>query len=187
VRKSDFTIDMKNGDIRFEDQLIEDWLITLVDTGLHTQTAGRIKALKKYVGDQTFMVTYGDGVSDVDIEKLLKFHRSHGRLATVTAVHPSARFGELVTNQNVVTQFKEKPQVTEGWVNGGYFVFEPEFLNYISEDPVIALESGPLELAAANGELMSYFHHGFWKCIDTKRDLELLNEMCDQGQTPWIR
>lgn len=187
IRNSDLTVNMKNGAIEFQDASIENWLVTLVDTGLNTQTGGRIKALKKYIGDKTFMVTYGDGVSDVNIDELIKFHRKHGKMATVTAVHPSARFGELVTRDNVVTEFKEKPQITQGWVNGGYFVFEPNFLDYISDDPSAVLEAGPLELAATHGELMSYYHNGFWKCVDTKRDLEMLNDMCEKNATPWIR
>ncbi|ABE52509.1 glucose-1-phosphate cytidylyltransferase [Methanococcoides burtonii] len=183
--KSDFTVNLGNGDVDCLEKKTVDWNVTLVDTGLNSMTGGRIKRLKEYIEDDTFMVTYGDGVSNVNIEKLIEFHKTHGKMATVTAVHPSARFGELViSDKNEVISFKEKPQTNQGWINGGFFVFEPEFLDYIGSDSTV-LEEDPLETIAKKGELMSYRHDGFWQCMDTVRDRNVLEELWQRENAPW--
>ena len=150
-------------------------------------TGGRLKRLNNYLSGETFMMTYGDAVSDVDINEILKFHKSHGKLVTVTAVRPPARFGEMtITNENKVTNFREKPQIKEGWINGGYFVIEPEFLETIQDDQTV-LEKKPLQEAASKNQLMAYFHEGFWQCMDTKRDKDLLDNMINKRSTPWLK
>lgn len=161
----------------------DDWMVTVADTGALTMTGGRIKRVQRYVGDETFLCTYGDGIADVDLEALLAFHRSHGKLATVTSVHPTSRFGILEIDENgLVRRFKEKPQV-EGWINIGYFVFEPGVFDYLSEDSV--LEEEPLRRLADDGELAAYRHTGFWQPMDTYRETQLLNELWDTGSAPW--
>ncbi|MCB1159922.1 MAG: glucose-1-phosphate cytidylyltransferase, partial [Leptospiraceae bacterium] len=140
--------------------------------------------LQSYIGNETFMLTYGDGVSNVNIEELIKFHKNHGKMVTVTSVHPAARFGELDIKEGAVKSFQEKPQTTQGWINGGYFVIEPEFFDLISGDSTI-LEREPLEQAAKMGELMAYQHDGFWQCMDTKRDKDYLEELWSSGKAPW--
>ncbi len=184
VVNSDFTVELFSGKVETLNNSDVDWRITLVDTGLNTKTGGRIKQMKNHIGNETFMVTYGDGIADIDIDKLLHFHRSHGKLVTMTAVRPTARFGELRLEGNLVKKFEEKPQLEEGWINGGFFVMEPAFLELIQGDDVM-LEREPLEKAAELGELMAYRHKGFWQCMDTKRDNELLEEMWANG-APWI-
>ena len=181
---SDFTVDLSNGGIVAHQQDTVDWKVTLVDTGLNSMTGGRVKRMQDFIGDEPFLLTYGDGVADIDIDALIKFHKDHGKMITVSAVHPGARFGELDINNNVVTSFKEKPQVTQGWINGGYFVIEPEFFNLIEGDGTI-LEKSPLEKAAQMGELMSYQHDGFWQCMDTKRDRDSLEELWKSGNALW--
>jgi glucose-1-phosphate cytidylyltransferase len=161
----------------------EDWMLDLVDTGLGTNTGGRVRRLHKFL-NETFLLTYGDGVSDVDIAAVLDFHRSHGKLATMTAVRPPARFGHLTIVGDSVTEFSEKPQIGEGWINGGFFVLEPEVLDYIDGDH-INLAHEPLEKLAKEGQLMAYQHGGFWQCMDTIRDKEFLNEMWVDGAAPW--
>ena len=165
----------------------DDWSVTLVDTGQTTQTAGRLARVRHLVGDTTFLMTYGDGVSDVDIGRLVEFHRSCGRLATVTAVHPPARFGKLVIDDaaSTVVEFQEKPQMSEGWINGGFFVLEPGIFDYIQDDVDWARE--PLENLAVDGQLVGYRHEGFWQCMDTLRDKVLLNSIWDSGEAPWKR
>ena len=182
---SDFTINLGSGKIRCHNHDTVNWNVTLVDTGLDTMTGGRLKRMQEFVGDQTCMLTYGDGVANVDIDALLNFHKSHGKMITVTAVHPAARFGELQLEGESVRSFKEKPQISNGWINGGYFVIEPEFFSFIDGDDTI-LERYPLEKAAAAGELMAYKHHGFWMCMDTKRDRDILNELCESNDPPWL-
>jgi glucose-1-phosphate cytidylyltransferase len=140
--------------------------------------------MQNFIGNEPFLLTYGDGVADIDIDSLVNFHKSHGKMVTVSAVHPSARFGELDIDSSVVTSFKEKPQVTQGWINGGYFVIEPEFFNLIEGDSTI-LEKEPLEKVAQMGELMSYQHDGFWQCMDTKRDRDSLEDLWKAGSAPW--
>ncbi len=181
---SDFRIDLKTGEIEsFEEERL-DWKVTIVDTGQKSMTGGRVKRLKKFIGKEPFLLTYGDGLVDLDINKVIKFHEEHGKMVTVTAVHPTARFGELDIVEDQVTTFKEKPQTTHGWVNGGYFVIQPEFLDLIEGDETV-LEAAPLEKAAEMGELKAFFHKGYWKCMDTKRDRDDLEEVWKTGKAPW--
>lgn len=180
---SDFTVDLSNGKINSHQTNAVDWKVTLVNTGENSMTGGRVKRLRSYIGNETCMLTYGDGVSDINIDELLKFHRSHGKMITVSAVRPNARFGELEIDNKKVISFKEKPQLHEGWINGGFFVFEPEFFNLIAGDETL-LEREPLERATKLGELMAYQHQGFWHCMDTKRDHELLESLWAKG-APW--
>jgi glucose-1-phosphate cytidylyltransferase len=165
-------------------QECEDWTVHLIDTGAETNTGGRIRRLAEWLKDGTFMATYGDGVSDVDIRKLLAFHRSHGRIATVTAVRPPARFGGLVFDGDRVSEFTEKPQVGEGWINGGFFAFEPAIFGYLDDDKTI-LESHALERLATDGQLMAYRHDRFWQCMDTLRDQRLLESLWQSGRPAW--
>ena len=181
---SDFTVDLDSGSV--ESHQIEniDWRVTLVNTGVGSMTGGRVKRMQSFIGNESCMLTYGDGVADVDIGKLLKFHKSHGKMVTVSAVHPAARFGELCIEGNKVVSFKEKPQTGEGWINGGYFIVEPEFFDLIEHDQTI-LEHEPLEKVAAMGELMAYHHDGFWQCMDTKRDRDMLEELWNSDSATW--
>jgi glucose-1-phosphate cytidylyltransferase len=161
----------------------EDWTVAMVDTGQDTATGGRIKRLEKAIGRERFMLTWGDGVSNIDLDKLLAFHESHGKLATLTAVRPPARFGHLDLAGNQITEFSEKPQLGEGWINGAFFVLEPEVFDYIEGDET-QFEKEPLERLAADGELMAYRHDDFWQCMDTLRDKKLLEELWQNG-APW--
>jgi glucose-1-phosphate cytidylyltransferase len=181
---SDFTLDLKTGKRTHLNRDYVDWKVTLIDTGLETLTGGRVKRLKSYIGKEPFMLTYGDGLSNVDIPKLLSFHKKNKKMVTVTAVRPVARFGELQIEQDIVQSFQEKPQITSGWINGGYFVAEPEFLDFIEGDHTI-LEREPLEKIAKLGQLAAYKHDGFWQCMDTKRDKDFLNEMYEKGNPAW--
>tara|TARA_B100000900_G_scaffold341981_1_gene305241 strand:+ start:26904 stop:27662 length:759 start_codon:yes stop_codon:yes gene_type:complete len=180
---SNFSIDLSNGELEIIDGPTLDWKISLIDTGLNSNTGGRIKKLERYLSNSTFMVTYGDGLSNINIKKLLDFHKNHGKIATITAVRPSARFGELSINDNTVTSFKEKPQVDTGWINGGFMVFESKIFDYLYDDKTI-LEKEPLENLSKDGELMSYKHEGFWQCMDTKRDKDYLDSL-SQNNPPW--
>jgi glucose-1-phosphate cytidylyltransferase len=162
----------------------DDWNVALVDTGQTTNKGGRIKRLAPYLGEGTFMLTWGDGVSDIDLRRLLEFHRAHGKLATLTAVRPPARFGHIELDGDVVTEFSEKPQAREGWINGAFFVLEPQVLDYIDGDET-EWEKEPLERLAADGQLMAYRHEGFWQCMDTLRDRKLLEQLWDTGDAPW--
>jgi len=182
---SDFTLDLSNGKIDAHYENNVDWRVTLIQTGDKSMTGGRAKQMHKFIGNETCLLTYGDGVSDVDIDALLKFHKSHGKLVTVTAVRPAARFGELEIESNKVKSFREKSQLNEGWINGGYFVIEPAFFDFIEGDETM-LEREPLEIAAAKGELMAYKHDGFWQCMDTKRDHEMLETLWSSGKAPWL-
>jgi glucose-1-phosphate cytidylyltransferase len=166
---------------------VEDWNVTLAETGQETQTGGRVAAVRRYVeGDGEFCLTYGDGVSDLDIRRLVEFHRSHGRIATVTAVRPPGRFGEMRLADDRVIEFNEKPQATEGFINGGFFVFDARRVwEFIGEDPSTALEREPLQKLAAAGELVAYRHTGFWQPVDTLREYNLLNELWSAGRAPW--
>lgn len=181
---ADFTVDLATGAV--EPHAVDeiDWRVTLVHTGSQTMTGGRVKRLQPFIGDGPFLLTYGDGVADIDIAHLLAFHKQHGKMVTVTAVHPGARFGELLIDGDQVSSFQEKPQVGQGWINGGYFVVEPEFFDLIEGDQTV-LEQEPLERAAELGELMAYRHHGFWQCMDTKRDRDVLEEMWQSGNALW--
>ena len=183
---ADFTVDLGEGTVTSH-QLDElDWKVTLVDTGLHTMTGGRVRRMKPYIGNETCLLTYGDGLSNVDLNQLITFHKSHGKMITVTAVHPGARFGELEMKEEQVISFQEKPQTGQGWINGGYFVIEPEFFELIEGDQTI-LESEPLECVAQMGELMAFQHEGFWQCMDTKRDRDMLEELWDSSNPPWSK
>jgi len=181
---SDFTVDLSNAVVVKHQQDPVDWKVTLVDTGLNSMTGGRVKRMQDFIGNESFLLTYGDGVADIDLDSLVKFHKSHGKMVTVSAVHPSARFGELDIHNNIVTSFKEKPQVTQGWINGGYFVIEPEFFDLIKGDSTV-LEKEPLEQVAQMGELMAYEHAGYWQCMDTKRDRDHLEELWNSEISPW--
>ncbi len=183
---ADFSVDLASGDVAYHSAPRVDWRVTLVDTGLDTMTGGRVRRLREYIGNEPFLLTYGDGVSDIDLDALLRFHRAHGRMATVTAVHPGARFGELALDGDVVSSFKEKPQITQGWINGGFFVLQPEFLDLIDGDSTV-LEREPLERVAAMGQLRAYRHEGFWQCMDTVRDRSYLEELWNLGKAPWKR
>ena len=183
---ADFTINLKTGDVNPLQQEEVDWKVTLLDTGMRSMTGGRVKRMKPYISNETCLLTYGDGVSDVDLDQLIAFHQNHGKMVTVTAVHPGARFGELEMTEDQVTSFKEKPQTGQGWINGGYFVIEPEFFDLIEEDQTI-LEREPLERAAKMGELMAFRHNGFWQCMDTKRDCNNLEEFWRSGKALWKR
>ena len=163
---------------------IDDWKVQLIDTGQRTGTGGRVKRLAPYLGNETFMLTWGDGVADVDIPKLLAFHRAHGKLATVTAVRPPARFGLIEMDGDQVTSFSEKPQLGEGWINGAFFVLEPGAIDYVEGDATM-WERGPMEGLARDGQLMAYKHEGFWQCMDTLRHKQILEELWDAGKAPW--
>ncbi|EMS85289.1 glucose-1-phosphate cytidylyltransferase [Leptospira noguchii] len=185
ARMSDLSIELKNGNINYSNPTAEDWKVTLSDTGALTMTGGRLLRLKDQLKKAgTFMLTYGDGLSNVDIKSLVQFHKSHGKLATITAVRPPVRFGELSIVDNRVIQFQEKPQAGEGWINGGFFVLEPKVIDYISDDTVM-FERAPLERLASDGQLMAYQHSGFWQCMDTLRDKQTLEELWLQNKAPW--
>lgn len=185
--RRDFTITL--GDHRsiefHESHGDEHWRVTIADTGLHTMTGARIKRAERYINASRFMLTYGDGVSDVNVTALMQTHLAAGRLATVTGVRPPSRYGELELNGDRVAKFNEKPQLHEGVINGGYFVFERAFLDYLSTDSACVLEREPLENVAAAGQLSVFRHDGFWQCMDTYRDSQLLNQLWDSGTAPW--
>ncbi|HHV55853.1 MAG TPA: glucose-1-phosphate cytidylyltransferase [Firmicutes bacterium] len=181
---NDLTIDLSTGQTIIHDGNQPNWKVHLVDTGLRTQTGGRIKRLARWIGNETFMLTYGDGVANVDLRGLLDFHRSHGKLATVTAVRPPARFGGLGFDGDLVVRFVEKPQTGEGWINGGFFVLEPGVLDYIEGDDTV-WEREPLERLAADGQLVAYKHAGFWQPMDTLREKQLLEALWESGKAPW--
>jgi glucose-1-phosphate cytidylyltransferase len=162
-----------------------DWTITLANTGEKAQTGARIKRIEKYIQDDLFMVTYGDGISSINFNDLVKFHTSHGKIGTMSGVHPSSRFGEFTIKNNQVLDFHEKPQTKEGLINGGFFVFNKTFFDYLSTDDSCTLEKEPLEKLVSNGQLMVYPHDGFWQCVDTYRELELLNTLWDSPHPPW--
>ncbi len=183
---ADFTIDLGNGDVNSHQTDEIDWKVTLVDTGLDSMTGGRIKRMQPLIGNEPFLLTYGDGVADIDISALVDFHRSHGKMVTISAVHPAARFGELDMDEDRVICFQEKPQTAQGWINGGYFVIEPEFFDLIEGDST-ALEKQPLEQVAKMGELMAYRHNGFWQCMDTKRDKDLLEDLWQSRNAFWVK
>jgi glucose-1-phosphate cytidylyltransferase len=178
------TVDLATGGVRARGEQAEDWTVHLVDTGIDTQTGGRVKRLQPFLKDATFMVTYGDGVSNVDLGALLGFHRSQGTLATLTAVRPPARFGALVVDGSKVTQFTEKPQIGEGWINGGFLVLEPGVFEYLRGDDT-SLEAHALERLGRDGQLAAFCHEGFWQSMDTLRDVRLLESLWQGGSPPW--
>lgn len=184
VHHSDFTIHLKDGSKDVLSAGAPDWRVSVIDTGLDTMTGGRVKRLQPWLSGGTFMVTYGDGLGAIDTKALLAFHRSHGKLATVTAVRPPARFGNLALEGDRVREFAEKPQAGEGWINGGFFVFEPALFDYIEGDTT-SLEQEPLERIAAEGQLMAYKHEGFWQPMDTVRERQLLESLWASGGAPW--
>lgn len=184
LNSSAMTVRMNTGKVDIDGGSRPDWTVQLIDTGISTLTGGRIKRLQPYIGDETFMLTWGDGVSDVNLQELLKFHKSHGKLATLTAVRPPARFGHMVFDGDRITQFLEKPQTGEGWINGAFFVVEPAVFDYIEGDDT-QWELGPLERLAAEGQLMAYRHTSFWQCMDTLRDKKLLEDLWQHGGAPW--
>lgn len=183
---SNLKVNMKNGEINreYNGKEKEDWIVNLIDTGLETMTGGRIKRLQPYIGNETFLLTWGDGVSNVDLDALLKFHRSHGKLATLTAVRPPARYGYMNFEGNKITSFTEKPQIGEGWINGAYFVLEPKVFDYIEGDET-QWEKEPLENLAKEGQLMAYKHDSFWQCMDTLREKHILEQYWQSGNAPW--
>jgi glucose-1-phosphate cytidylyltransferase len=178
------TVEVASGKVKPFEKHTEQWKINLIETGQDTYTGGRLRRLRPFLEDGTFMLTYGDGVSNVDLEELLRFHRKHGRIATLTAVRPPARFGGLVFEGDAVKAFSEKPQAGEGWINGGFAVFEPGIFNYLSGDKS-SLEADVLERLAADGQLAAFRHPGFWQCMDTLRDKHLLESLWRQGNAPW--
>lgn len=177
-------VNLASGRVEDLEKETEPWVVNLMDTGQNTQTGGRIKRLESHLRGGTFMVTYGDGVCDVNIRKVLEFHQSHGKVATITAVRPPARFGGLVFEGDFVREFSEKPQIGEGWINGGYFVFEPEIFDYIEGDDTL-LELTPLERLAQESQLVAYRHEGFWQCMDTLREKKILENLWQSGNAPW--
>ena len=178
------TVNLASGQIQTRARECEDWTVHLMDTGTETFTGGRVKRLEPWLKEATFMVTYGDGVSNIDLGALLKFHRSHGRIATVTAVRPPARFGGLVFDGDRVVEFSEKPQIGEGWINGGFLVFEPAVFDYLEGDRS-SLEADAMERLAADNQLVAYRHEKFWQCMDTMRDMRLLQGLWQSGNAPW--
>jgi glucose-1-phosphate cytidylyltransferase len=184
-RMSDITVKLASGKVTYANASAEDWSVSMVDTGLHTMTGGRLLRLEHLLRPHgTFMLTYGDGVADIDLTALLAFHRAHGRLATVTAVRPAARFGTMLFDGDRVAEFREKPQIGEGWINGGFFVFESGVFDYIDSDATI-LEETPLERLSEDGQLMSFRHEGFWQCMDTLRDRDYLDGEWVRGTAKW--
>ena len=185
IYNSDITFDFSQGNqMTVHNSYTEDWKVTIVDTGLNTMTGGRIKRVKSYIGNETFMMTYGDGVADIDIGKLVEAHRKHGKLATLTAVQPEGRFGVMDMEGDQIKSFREKSQTDVNWINGGYMVLEPEVLDYIAGDET-SFEREPLEQLAQEGELVSYRHKGFWRCMDTLQDKQRLEELWNSGHAPW--
>jgi glucose-1-phosphate cytidylyltransferase len=178
------SIDLQSGNVDMYDRECEDWVVHLHNTGQNTNTGGRVKRLEPQLKDGTFMITYGDGVCDVSLSDLLQFHRAHGRIATITAVRPPARFGGLVFDGDLVAEFTEKPQIGEGWINGGFLVFEPAIFDYLEGDDS-SLESDALEQLAAERQLVAYRHESFWQCMDTLRDKHLLDSLWRSGAAPW--
>jgi glucose-1-phosphate cytidylyltransferase len=184
---SDLKISLKDGQVDCLNKLSQNWNIDCIDTGLNSMTGGRLHRLEEHMKDEDiFMLTYGDGLADIDIKKLVAFHKAHGKIATLTSVRPPSRFGEIVMDGDQITEFKEKPRSTEGWINGGFFVFNKEVFKYLKGDQTI-LEREPLEKLAKDGELMAYKHEGFWQCMDTLRDKTSLDKMWDSGQAKWMQ
>lgn len=187
LHMADITIDMTSNTITNHINYAEPWKVTLIDTGMDTMTGGRIKRVQEYVGDEPFMLTYGDGVGDVDINKLVAFHKNHGKLITMTSVQPEGRFGALDIDESFkVKSFLEKPKGDGSWINGGFFVCQPEVFNYIADDKT-TFEREPLEKLATDGQLCTYKHYGFWKPMDTLRDKNQLEEMIGKKTAPWIK
>lgn len=186
LHKSDVTIDLKNNSIEVHESEAEPWKVTLVDTGDNSMTGGRIKRIQKYVNDETFMLTYGDGVGDINIKELVNYHKNHGKLFTVTSVQPSGRFGALdLSKENEVRSFLEKPKGDGSWINGGYMVCEPGVFPYIRDGDSTIWEQEPMQTIALSGQMNAFKHHGFWRPMDTLKDKHDLNEMWDNNNSPW--
>jgi glucose-1-phosphate cytidylyltransferase len=181
---SSLTVSLATGEVSVHARDCEDWVVHLLDTGLQTQTGGRVKRLSQFMRGERFMLTYGDGVADIDIQRLLAFHEAKGKLATVTAVRPPARFGAIAIEDSLATGFEEKPQAGEGWINGGFFVLEPGIADYIDGDEAI-WEREPMRRLAHDRQLAVYQHDGFWQCMDTSRDVRLLEQLWQSGKAPW--
>jgi len=187
LHQSDVTIDMKNGSMEVHNNSSEPWKVTLLDTGLHSMTGARIKKAQKFIGDEPFMLTYGDGVANIDIKELVAFHKEHGKALTMTSAQPDGRFGALeISKYNQVVEFKEKPKGDGGWINAGYFVCEAKVFDYIALGDEVIFEQEPLKKLAKDGEIYTYKHEGFWKPMDSLRDKIKLNELCDEENTPWM-
>jgi len=184
LRSADITVDLRTGGVDLQNNRTPDWRVTVADTGVATQTGGRVKRLQPWLANETFMLTYGDGVGDIDIKALVAFHRRHGHLATITAVRPPARFGGLTFEGDRVPVFSEKPQIGEGWINGGFMVLEPGVLDYLPNDEAV-LERAALERLATDGELFAYKHAGFWQPMDTLREKQMLENLWGSGKAPW--
>jgi len=184
VHNNDYVVNLQDGSRELLNAGSIDWRVGVIDTGQDTMTGGRLLRLKPWLAEDRFMVTYGDGLGNIDISELIKFHRAHGRLATVTAVRPPSRFGALQIEGNTVTQFSEKPQTREGWINGGFFVFEPEIFNYLADENTV-LERDPMEQLAADGQLCAFQHEGFWQPMDTLREKRLLESLWHSNNAPW--
>lgn len=185
LHNTDVTFELKNNHMTVHNNYSEAWKVTVVDTGLDTMTGGRIRRVKKYIGSQTFLLTYGDGLCDVDINKVIKFHKEQKKLATITAIQPGGRFGTLRINNNFVENFAEKRKEDGGWINGGYMVLEPSVINYISDDST-TFEAEPLERLSKEGQLVAYKHRGFWQCMDTMKDKMYLEELIVSRKAPWM-
>lgn len=188
LHHSDVTFDFSDcNNIHIHSNIAEPWRVTLVDTGVNTMTGGRVKRVKDFIGDESFMLTYGDGISDVDINKLIEFHKASGKIATLTAIQPGGRFGVLnIDNNGIIVGFSEKRRQDGGWINGGFMVFESKIFDYIEDDQTI-LEKYPLVQLAREGELVAYMHNGFWQCMDTIRDKQVIEDLIKSNKTPWIK
>jgi glucose-1-phosphate cytidylyltransferase len=187
LHQSDITINMKDGSMEIHNNSSEPWKVTLLDTGLHSMTGGRIKRAQNFVGNEPFMLTYGDGVANINIEELVAFHKKHGKAMTMTSAQPDGRFGALnIDENNQVLEFKEKPKGDGSWINAGYFVCEPKVLDYILDGDTTIFEQEPLKNLALDGEIFTYKHDGFWMPMDTLRDKMKLNEMCENNNAPWM-
>ena len=186
-KMSDFSVDFSKSKVDYINDFSEDWKVNLIDTGKNTMTGGRLLRLKSYLkNEDIFMLTYGDGVSNINIDKLVSFHKSHGKIGTMSIVRPPVRFGEVFHESGLVKEFKEKPQANSGWINGGYFVFNSKIFNYIENDTIM-LEREPLEQLVKDGQLMAYTHEGFWQCMDTVRDRDLLIDKWENGKAKWLK
>ena len=186
LHQSDVTIDMSDGSMEVLNNSSEPWKVTLLDTGLHSMTGARIKKVQSFIGDEPFMLTYGDGVADIDIAELVNFHKSHGKSMTMTSTQPAGRFGALdIDENNKVNVFKEKPKGDGSWINAGYFVCEPKVFDYIAQGDSIVFEQEPLQNIAQDGELITFKHDGFWKPMDSLKDKNDLNELWDKNLAPW--
>lgn len=184
LHTSDVTFDLVNNQMTVHDNYAEPWKVTLVNTGLNTMTGGRVKRIQSYIGNEPFLLTYGDGVSDVNINDLVEFHQSHGKIATLTAIQPDGRFGVLDIDDNQVNAFREKSKNDSSWINGGFMVLQPEIFDLIDGDDTV-FEKKPLESVANKGQLMAYLHDGFWQCVDTIRDKQKLEELWASNKAPW--